>query len=334
MPLPIQIRHISKGWPPLLRYILTTEAILGAFLLRQVFFDDVTGYPFLLFYPVIIAAGALFDRGSGIYATLLAAILSVWFLLPFNHSVAEFRYDFGALFIFTGTGILAAFIVEALHKALMQVLEAHDKLSVEGEMRKLLLSEISHRMRNDLGVLTSILHLQSLTLEGVSAKKALAQAAERIRVLMRVQARLSIQSGSVVVESSEYIGALGEDLRTALLAGRPVAVDFAIEPHPLSHQKAVTLGLIINELITNAVKYGFPDNRSGKIQVVFKKEADEFTLCISDDGVGMAQAVADGKSTGVGLELTRTLASQLGGTLEIAPCPRGTRVEVSFPADA
>src|SRR6185436_345353 len=123
---------------------------------------------------------------------------------------------------------------------------------------------------------------------------------------------------------------LCNDLRVSAFSGKPIALDLSIESHDLDHQRAVAIGLIINELITNALKYAFPKERSGKISVSFEKHGGEFRFRVSDDGVGRATHEPK-KGAGHGLDIVRTLAAQLGGRLEQKKTDVGATFEVVFP---
>lgn len=92
---------------------------------------------------------------------------------------------------------------------------------------------------------------------------------------------------------------------------------------------AIPLGLIINELVTNSVKYAFPNNRKGNIKIVFKSEDENYVLIISDDGVGVPEDIEPGKTESLGLQLVTSLVNQLDGTIELDRS-RGTKYTIKF----
>jgi two-component sensor histidine kinase len=112
------------------------------------------------------------------------------------------------------------------------------------------------------------------------------------------------------------------------LASRPIALHCESESHLISIEKAVPLGLIVNECVTNATKHAFPDERPGTISVRLIRVGDTYTLTITDNGIGTKAHVAH---AGTGSRLIQMLAAQLGSTIEIEPRSPGTAVIVTIP---
>jgi two-component sensor histidine kinase len=106
------------------------------------------------------------------------------------------------------------------------------------------------------------------------------------------------------------------------------------ESHPIPLTQAVSVGLIINELLVNALKYAFPDDCEGRVLVTFMRTDQEYCLAVSDNGVGIPAArdsTSSHPSTGLGQRLIRAFVAQLGGRLKIEPRAPGTRAQVCFP---
>jgi two-component sensor histidine kinase len=141
--------------------------------------------------------------------------------------------------------------------------------------------------------------------------------------------------GEAVVHSKAFITDLCDDLRSAFAELRPIRLRVEVEDHQLPQEQAVPVGLIINELVTNALKYAFPDGRSGTVRVSFICQQQTFCLSVEDDGIG-TDAEAKPKGSGLGQRLLRSMAIQLGGSMEIGPRPgtlsAGTIGVVRFPA--
>jgi chemotaxis protein methyltransferase CheR len=110
---------------------------------------------------------------------------------------------------------------------------------------------------------------------------------------------------------------------------RPLALNVSVESHPLAIKQAVPLGLIVNELVTNALKHAFEHNQRGEIRVQFSRQEDEFLLSVRDDGRGPPPAQQD---TGLGLSLVGALAAQLGGQLDRKDAQPGSLYVVTLPA--
>ena len=114
------------------------------------------------------------------------------------------------------------------------------------------------------------------------------------------------------------------------------SASFAAEPrasgtsHPITLQRAVALGLMINELLTNALKHAFPDGSPGQVEVKFQKRSPEFCLVVRDNGVGLDRAA---RGSGMGQELVRALAQGLGGGVSVEDAQPGLQMTITFPTD-
>lgn len=323
----------SRTLPGWLRYALTTALVAAAFAARWVLFGPGPRYPFLTAFPVVALVGVAFDRGTGIYAALLTSALAVHYVLP---PVAGFAVeppiDLLALAVYLATAIFLAFVMEALHLALADLgrareaaerqtaalAEANQRLAAAAEERATLLREAIHRARNDLQRLAATIVLQGSAATEPATKEALADAARRVLALARINARLEEHwHEDASVEVREWLEGLGEDLRNGAVGLRPVVLRVEAEPGPrLALGRAVALGLVVNELVGNALKYAFPCERAGIILVQLQRDGeDALVLTVEDDGEGFDPA-APPRGTGLGMQLARALAAQLGGRLD------------------
>jgi len=325
----------TRGWPVWARYLCTVLIVFVALAIRLALQPVLPGYQFLLFFAAIITCAVLFDRGSGVVAVFLSAGLAAFFLIEpeWSFGIDETRHIYG-LSLFIAIGLATAGIIEALHTAVKQLSDANERLAAADRDKDLLLSEASHRMRNDLAILASLFQAQQRAVADEAARAALAGMVDRLHVLGRVHERLRRSDKTAVVNTEGFIGELCEDLRAALIGLRPVVLRVEAERHLLPQERAVAVGLVINELLTNALKYAFPDERDGNVTVRFRREGDAFVLEVNDDGVGIAtdRLAVD---AGLGQRLIRAMVAQLGGTYTIAPddgAP-GTRATVRFPAE-
>jgi two-component sensor histidine kinase len=289
----------------------------------------------VLFYPAIILCAVLFNHRSGVLAVALSALAAKVLFLPPTGSL---RIETGrvalALSLFILIGLLTAILIEELHRALRHATLANQKLAAAEEEKDLLLREATHRFKNDLSVIIALLRMQERSIEDPKARAALKAASDRLAVMGRVHERLRRSDGSVaVVSTDEFIQGLCDDRKAALIGLRPISMQVAVERHLLSQDRAVAVGLIINELLTNALKHAFPDDRHGHVRVSFERVGDEFVLRVSDNGVGTALRTG-AKGSGLGQRLVRSMADQIGGTLDIKPdeSGAGTVVTVRFPA--
>src|SRR5687767_13862177 len=204
---------VSQRFPIWARYSMTTLLVALALWAELAWGGDLRGHPFLLFFPAIILSGVLFDRGTAFFATLLSAVLVAYYLLPPQYSLGiEQARDVVALAVFISTGVVTALLIEALHLAYVEIAEAHDRLSSTARDRAVLLKELSHRMRNDLAAVASLLSMQARALEDPVGRAALVAASDRIQVLARVHQRLAVEQGAAVLDSRQFIAELCHDL--------------------------------------------------------------------------------------------------------------------------
>lgn len=324
--------QVTRRWPVWARYTTTAILVLFVFLISLLVGEHLEKFPFLLFLPVIIGCALLFDRGNGIVATTLSALGIIYLLIPPENELAiQDPAAVLAIVLFTAIGVSISLLLEALHQTFVQLAASHARLETLSEERAVLLRELTHRMRNHLATISSLLRLQAKAVGEPSAMSALRAAADRVHVLARVHERLVLRGDSAVVDSREYITDLCGDLRASLVDARLVALRDSVEGHPIGVQKAVAIGLIINELLMNALKYAFRDEKAGVVNISFKRSGPIYLLIVSDNGVGIG---GEQQGTGMGLNLVRTLAAQFGGELEIRDAQPGTSFVVSLPVEA
>ena len=317
----------SRTMPVAIRYLITVVAVSIVMWAWMQTDAHTQRYPFLIFIPVIFACGAFLDRGNGFLATILSAGMCDYYMLPPLGSLTVANGDDQiALALFVAVGFIIAAVVEALHVGLVDLAIEHERTQAAVRDRELLLEELSHRTRNDLANVITLLNLQARSVDG-AAREALVSAADRVQTIARVHRRLEIHNNRAVVDTKSYIGELCGDLRLSRLASRPIALECDAESHAISLEKAVPLGLIVNESITNAAKHAFPDQRQGIISVRFVRDDNVYKLTVSDDGIGNASAAHDG---GIGSRLMQMLAAQLGSRVTIEPRTPGTAVVVTI----
>jgi len=324
------IALVSRGFPVWARYSLTAILVLLVAAVRHALRDPLPGYPFLLFFPVIIISSVLFDRGNGVFATILSALAVAYMMAPRGVLAVQQPQDFIALLVFLGVGLSMAVLIEALHRAYVNLAKSHAKLEAAANERAVLFRELSHRTRNDLATVAGLLLAQSRNTENTCAKAALRGAADRMQVVARVHQRLSVHDDGATVDTREFISALCSDLGITLIGLRPITFELRVESHHITIQRAVAVGLIVNELVTNALKYAFEEGQSGIVEVCFERRDTQYLLWVADDGFG---AEAAPRGTGMGHTLVQSLAAQLGGGFERRQRERGSEYVVTFPID-
>lgn len=328
-------RHtfLTRDWPTWARYTVTILIVFATLGFSLVLPQKIPGSPLQPFFLAIIISSAMFDHGSGIVAVVLSAALAKWYLIAPTGTLNVAQVDdIAGLSLFVAIGLVTAAIIEALHRVASDLTKSNERLvATEGD-KDLLLEEASHRFKNELTMLTALLRLQSRELDSEAARTALSSTADRVQILGRVHERLRRVNQSAAVDTQEFITALCQDLKIALIGLRPISLKVQVQSHLLAQERAVPMGLIINELLTNALKYAFPDERAGAVTVRFIREEEQFCLVVSDDGVGIASDRSPDGS-GLGQRLVRSMVSQLEGSLQIEPDAgaSGTVARVRFP---
>jgi two-component sensor histidine kinase len=222
-----------------------------------------------------------------------------------------------------------AALQKARDEAEAEIHASRDRFAALAAEREVLLREVNHRVGNSLQIIASLLHLQanSATQEGVKA--ALTNAMGRVAAVAQVHRRLYTSHDLKSVLLNQYLESLLEDLRRSAEGNKMSRLTLKAEPVEIDPDRAVAIGIIVNELIMNAVKYAYPDG-AGPIHVELKAEGDDLLLTISDDGVGL-NVKADPRSTGMGQRIVSAMAAKLEASVERDPAHSGTRVVVRFP---
>jgi len=199
------------------------------------------------------------------------------------------------------------------------------------EEKDLLLHEVHHRNKNNMNVISSLLSLQASSMTDPAASEALNVARSRVRSMMIMYDKLYRSGGDYrTVSSAGYFSDLIDDIAATYAASSSVTVEKRIEDIPLESKVVFPVGIVVNELITNAFKYAFPDGREGHVFVSFAKNGEAALLRIEDDGVGLPDGAIAGESSGFGLNLVRAMTTQIGGSLDLRG-GTGTGVSLSFP---
>jgi two-component sensor histidine kinase len=199
-------------------------------------------------------------------------------------------------------------------------------LRVSLAQQQALMKEVHHRVKNNLEVVNSLLMLQSGFVVDAKLKSVLVETANRVRVIADIHRLLYAAPKLDQVDLAAFVERLADSLFAVYSsAGARVHLDLHAVAGSMDLQRAVPLGLILNELFCNALKHAFPGNRHGNILL----RVDEAGLEFSDDGVGFPASVDPKNSPSLGLQLVKILVDQIGGTLSIQSGP-GTRFTVKF----
>ena len=260
--------------PIWLRYLLTCVVVLAFFCLRLALasLDAPERLPlFLVFMPGVILAAVIFDRGSGFLAVALSSVLGLFsFVEPVGFLALTHPGDIVRLVFFVMVGVFTAVVVEALRSTVEELAVRGEELRLsEARLKEanrratLLLDDINHRMKNHLASIAATLSMSARDAKDPRTREVLEAAVSRIRVLGQVYGRLHLAGAVAAVDLKDFLETLCADLGETIIGMRPVALTAQISGTTVPAEMAVTLGLIVNELVQNAVKHAFPDDRAG-----------------------------------------------------------------------
>ncbi|HEU5167889.1 MAG TPA: sensor histidine kinase [Chitinophagaceae bacterium] len=191
-----------------------------------------------------------------------------------------------------------------------------------------LLKEIHHRVKNNLQIVMSLLNSQSAFIDNEPALTAIHDSQHRVHAMSLIHQKLYNTENLSSIDMSVYIRELATYLRDSFDIGQRIRFEFNIQPIEMDVSQAVPLGLILNEAITNSLKYAFPDDRSGVISISLSNvSTNQYLLSIADNGVGIS---ADLKKTGsLGMSLMKGLSEDLDGNFSIEN-NSGTSIKILF----
>lgn len=228
-----------------------------------------------------------------------------------------------------------------LHTAVEQAIEtsrlrkareqAEQEIRDAKERAELALAEVNHRVANSLALVAALVRLQTSAVTDPAAKEALIETQGRISAIAGIHKRLYTTDDVRFVDMEAYLGNLASDIQATIsIDGSKADIRLIAEPVRLPTDKAVSVGVIVNELVTNAVKYAYSGGESGEIRIHARHEAPALVeIIVEDDGVGWAgEGPATG--TGVGSRVIAATANGLGATLAYDAAQKGTRARLSI----
>jgi two-component sensor histidine kinase len=246
-----------------------------------------------------------------------------------DYLVKDARGDFIPLLqVAVENALRQARLQKARDEAEAEVHASRDRYAALAAEREVLLREVNHRVGNSLQIIASLLHLQANSATQDDVKAALTNAMGRVAAVAQVHRRLYTSHDLKSVLLNQYLDALLEDLRRSAEGNKMSRLTLKAEQIEIDPDRAVAIGIIVNELVMNAVKYAYPDC-AGPIHVDLDTVDDDLLLSISDDGVGL-NGKSDPRSTGMGQRIVSAMASKLEATVERDPNHAGTRIVVRF----
>lgn len=308
----------GKGAGLATKLAVTVALVLAAFLLRLALEPWLNGLPFALFFLPILLVSLVFEQGTGFLATALSAGLALAFFVEPRGSPEGLVN----VLAFVVVAFLVTFIAERFHALAGRL----DDLERE---KNTLLHEFNHRARNNLQILASTLAIQGLRDADPRVREVLAGVSERIAHVGELQRHLFAPDAGDTVDAAPFLKTLCHDFNVSLAGLHPVGTTCDAEDMRLPRDLATAIGIIVNELVTNALKYAFPDGQGGSVAVHLGREgAGDLVLTVSDQGIGCSAE----KAHGTGSTLVSALASQYGGSVSWKDAAPGCCVTVRIPA--
>jgi len=309
-------RLLPGPQPAFTRFSITTVIVMAAFSLRFAMGESTGRYGFIHFILPVVASSLLFGRAAGFFAIGLSITL-IGSILSWNANASA---NITAITVFLIVGTCLVFVAAGLRAALS---EAH----AAQKAADLLLQEMSHRVKNKFTMISSIIGLQARS-ANPEVRHALEDVAARVQVMMTVHNYLQLSRHDGLIDVSEYLPGLCNALKEALCGPRPITLTVNATKTYLPADKALATGLIVNELVTNAFKYAFEQERPGSIGVALHRIGEEMELSVTDNGCGYD----GGAGVGLGSRLVTVFAAQLGGSATWSQLPSGgCKASIVFP---
>lgn len=212
---------------------------------------------------------------------------------------------------------------------------SNSQLEKKNAENELLLKEIHHRVKNNLQVISSLLSLQSAEIEDPNVLDAMMESQNRVRSMALIHQKLYQGENLAAIEMRDYLETLGETMLDAFGENADqVTIDYLMDEMELDVDTAIPIGLIVNELLTNALKYAFPEKRTGIINISLQRDKNgEFELRVADNGIGVQsdRSAAGSGSTNFGSRLVQLLTTQLDGSIR-QESREGMVTEIRFKA--
>lgn len=322
--------------PPLVSQILFGFACTLAAVAMRAIVDSMAlaAGPYSLTYPAILIA-TLFGRWqAGLVAWLTSFLFAWYFVLPVPGSFTfAIEGDAARTVVNAAASLVIVVFAEIFRRAVRDAVKERDK---EIEARGLLLREIDHRMRNNFAIVESFLNLQMRSAENKEAQRALSVASGRLHSFAAAHKSLYKSYKDVelasLVDMKSYLSDITAHLADALFNGDDVKLRLDIRDSQMPRDKAAAIGLMVNELVTNAAKHAFHGQKDGEVAISFDDDGQNWRLTVADNGCGFdaSRPVAEAETpSGLGAALVDAFAQKAGGVVSRESNGAGARFIVT-----
>ncbi len=318
--------------------IVSIMTLAGAIIITL--FSGGINSPFIFVLALIVVAGYITTKSYGsLYLNLNLLII----VLIYSQSIADFSFVsnvvpeqsknlFALLSVLFSVYLLGGVFGKNLLSSHHNLYKTKDELEAKITEKETLLKEVHHRVKNNLQTVSSLLSLQSRNNQDKKVKELLKSSQNRVISMAMVHEMLYMREDIGKIEYKSYVQELAEYLiRSIKGTSSNITLDIDIPDLKLNIDTAIPLGLLINEAVTNALKYGIVDDSEGEIFIKLRKDdKDEYVLNIGDDGVGFAEEMNHKTTKSLGLKLIHNLARQLRGSIMRDLSKKGTHYIVKF----
>lgn len=314
---------------PLQGYGVAVVAIALAFLLRLAL-DTVLppGFPYITFFPAVVAVAFLFGSRAGALAALLGLLTAWYYYIP----PAGFALNTGtavALALYLFVVVIDIVLIHLLQQAQARAVAARQDSRELAELREILFRELQHRVGNNLQMVGALLSLQKRKLTDPAAVAAIDEAAQRVNLIGRIQRQLYDPDGHQLGIGGLIERVVHDNIETS---GRTdLAVKLAISSEiRMRPEMAIPTSLIVSEAVANAIEHGFAD-QPGTITVEVTEQDEWVAISVTDDGCGLPSEFDMAKAQNLGLKLSSALARQCGGTFTLESAGGPTKALLRLP---
>lgn len=283
--------------------------------------------PYALNFLAVVLAAVLAGWRSGVLALVVGQLLTLYAIVP---PIWTFKVPDSERL----AGLIIATISQALILLVIALYQREvDKGTAERERRMALLdhalNEIDHRTRNNHQTVLALIHLQAQRSDHHGVKDALHQVADRIQAIAQATERLALRSGDIErIRLDDHLCGLCDQIERGL-SRHNVNVRCEVEEITTSADMAIPIAIIVNELVTNALKHAFDGREDGNVLVTARMNG-ELHLSVTDDGNGISTG-AKSKRGGLGTKLVDNFAKQLGARHDIVTSNQGTTHDIVIP---
>jgi PAS domain S-box-containing protein len=207
--------------------------------------------------------------------------------------------------------------------------KAEEKLKASLKEKEILMKEIHHRTKNNLTIISSLLNLQSRYINDKEALDVFKESQNRARSMALIHEKLYSSGDLRKIDFGEYIRSLTTELFHSYKTSSGIKLNMHIDNVDLDINTSVPLALIVNEIVTNSLKYAFPDKKKGTISVNFNRKSDELQLIVADNGIGFPNHVDFKNTNSLGMQLVNSLTEQIDGKIMLDET-EGTKFIINF----